>query len=289
LALTIFGSGLSGLLGKPFVSVPAEGFVPIAVPWFADVPLLGRVFFQHDPLVYYAYLLVPALWLLLYRTRVGRKISAVGDTPATADAMGISVAAVRYSCVLAGGLAAGLGGAYLSLAYTQIWVDNMTAGRGWIALAMVIFGAWDPVRTASDSPAPVQTAERRGAYGVGYNSDASTFAPEKHLVSAIWNWGPYYVEAVKQVRAGAWKSTDEWWPIGTDIVGLSPFGPAVSSAIKSLVEQRKADLMAGRFDVFWGPIKDQSGKLRIAVDERPPDTDLLRMDWFVEGVVGTVP
>jgi ABC-type uncharacterized transport system permease subunit len=148
LALTIFGSELSGLLGKPFVGVPAEGFVPIAVPWLVDVPLLGRLFFQHDPLVYCAYLLVPALWVLLCRTRVGLKISAVGDNPARAEALGISVVAVRYSCVLAGGLAAGLGGAYLSLAYTQIWVDNMTAGRGWIALAMVIFGAWDPVRTA---------------------------------------------------------------------------------------------------------------------------------------------
>jgi simple sugar transport system permease protein len=92
---------------------------------------------------------VPALWGLLYRTRSGLKVRAVGEDPRRADAMGISVAAVRYGCVLAGGLLAGLGGAYLSLAYTQIWVDNMTAGRGWIALAMVIFGAWDPLRAAA--------------------------------------------------------------------------------------------------------------------------------------------
>jgi ABC-type uncharacterized transport system permease subunit len=91
---------------------------------------------------------VPALWVLLYRTRPGLKVRAVGEHPRSADTMGISVAAVRYGCVLVGGLAAGLGGAYLSLAYTQIWVDSMTAGRGWIALAMVIFGAWNPVRTA---------------------------------------------------------------------------------------------------------------------------------------------
>jgi simple sugar transport system permease protein len=148
LALVIFGTGLSGLLGKPFIGVPAQGFAPVAVPWLADVPLLGSVFFQHDVLVYVAYVLVPALWVFLYRTRLGLKIRAVGEHPRSADALGISVVAVRYGCVLAGGLAAGLGGAYLSLAYTQMWVDNMTAGRGWIALAMVIFGGWNPARTA---------------------------------------------------------------------------------------------------------------------------------------------
>src|SRR5262245_3520881 len=148
LALTIFGTGLSGLLGRSFVGVPAEGFAPMAIPWLADVPLLGSVLFQHDPLVYVAYLLVPGLWLLLYRTRPGLHIRAVGEHPGSAEASGISVVAVRYGCVLAGGLAVGLGGAYLSLAYTQMWVDAMTAGRGWVALAMVIFGGWHPVRTA---------------------------------------------------------------------------------------------------------------------------------------------
>jgi ABC-type uncharacterized transport system permease subunit len=148
LALAIFGMGLSGLFGRPFVGVPATGFAPLEVPWLAEVPLLGRMFFQHDPLVYVAYLLVPGLGVLLYRTRLGLKVRAVGEHPRSADALGISVVGVRYSCVLAGGSVAGIGGAYLSLAYTQMWVDNMTAGRGWIALAMVIFGGWDPVRTA---------------------------------------------------------------------------------------------------------------------------------------------
>ena len=148
LALVIFGTGLSGLIGKPYVGVPAQGFAPVAVPWLADVPLLGRMFFQQDPLVYVAYLLVPRLWVFLYRTGPGLKVRAVGEQPRSADALGISVVVVRYSCVVAGGLSAGLGGAYLSLAYTQMWVDNMTAGRGWIALAMVIFGGWNPVYTA---------------------------------------------------------------------------------------------------------------------------------------------
>jgi basic membrane protein A len=170
--------------------------------------------------------------------------------------------------------------------WTNAWYDPATESEA--ANSLLDIGV-DVIATQSDSPAPVQTAERRGAYGVGFNADASKFAPEKHLTSAIWNWGPYYVAAIKQVRAGTWKSTDEWWPIGTGIVGLSPFGPMVADTLKNLVEQRKQDLMAGRFDVFWGPIKDQSGKLRIAAGEKPADEVLLGMNWFVEGVVGTVP
>jgi basic membrane protein A and related proteins len=170
--------------------------------------------------------------------------------------------------------------------WTNAWYDPATESEA--ANSLVDIGV-DVIATQSDSPAPVQTAERRGAYGVGFNADASKFAPEKHLTSAIWNWGPYYAAAVKQVRAGTWKSIDEWWPIGTGIVGLSPFGPVVADTLKNLVEQRKQDLMAGRFDVFWGPIKDQSGKLRIAAGEKPADEVLLGMNWFVEGVVGTVP
>jgi basic membrane protein A len=170
--------------------------------------------------------------------------------------------------------------------WTNAWYDPATESEA--ANGLLDIGV-DVIATQSDSPAPVQTAARRGAYGVGFNADASKFAPEKHLTSAIWNWGPYYVAAVKQVRAGTWKSTDEWWPIGTGIVGLSPFGPVVADTLKNLIEQRKQDLMAGRFDVFWGPINDQSGKLRIAAGEQPVDEVLLGMNWFVEGVIGTVP
>lgn len=170
--------------------------------------------------------------------------------------------------------------------WTNAWYDPATESEA--ANSLLDIGV-DVIATQSDSPAPVQTAERRGAYGVGFNADASKFAPTKHLTSAVWNWGPYYVEAVKQVRAGSWKSTDQWWPIGTGIVGLSPLGPTVADTLKNLVEERKQDLIAGRFDVFWGPIKDQPGKLRIAAGEKPVDEILLGMNWFVEGVVGTVP
>jgi simple sugar transport system permease protein len=148
LALTIFGVGLSGVLGRPFIGAPAPGFSPIPLPGLSGIPWLGTVFFSHDLLVYLGYVLAPVVWIFLHRTRWGLWVRATGEHPESAEAMGVNVAAVRYGCVLAGGVAAGLGGAYLSLAYTQMWVDQMTAGRGWVALAMVIFGTWNPLRTA---------------------------------------------------------------------------------------------------------------------------------------------
>jgi len=170
--------------------------------------------------------------------------------------------------------------------WTHAWYDPATESEA--ANSLLDIGA-DVIATQSDSPTPVQTAEKRGAYGVGYNSDAGKFAPQKHLVSAVWNWGPYYVETIKNVRAGTWKSADDWWPIDTGIAGLSSFGSAVPEDVKTLVERRKQDLVAHKFDVFWGPIKDQHGQLRIADGEKPSDTVLLLMDWLIEGMLGRVP
>jgi basic membrane protein A and related proteins len=176
--------------------------------------------------------------------------------------------------------------AKVHVVWTNTWYDPATESEA--ANGLLDLGA-DVIATQSDSPAPVQTAQRRGAFGIGYNSDASKFAPEKHLVSALWHWGPYYVDVVKQVRAGSWKSTDAWWPISTGIAALSPYGPAVPETVKTLVAQRQQEINAAHFDVFWGPIKDQSGQVRIAAGEKAADAVLLSMNWFVEGVVGTVP
>jgi simple sugar transport system permease protein len=149
LALTIFGTGLSAALGRTFVGVPASGFHATPVPGLAGIPLVGPVLFQQDPLVYLSYLLVPAAWIVLYRTRWGLEIRATGEHPEAADAMGVDVAGVRYACVAAGGVLAGIGGTFLSIAYTGMWIENMTAGRGWIAVALVIFATWDPLRAAA--------------------------------------------------------------------------------------------------------------------------------------------
>ncbi len=146
LALTIFGTGLSASLGRSYIGVPAAGFQPFPLPGLGDIPILGPMLFRQDALVYLSYALVAAAWYALYRTRWGLELRAVGERPEAADAMGVDVARVRYGCVAIGGVLAGVGGAYLSTAYTSMWIENMTAGRGWIAVALVIFATWDPLR-----------------------------------------------------------------------------------------------------------------------------------------------
>jgi simple sugar transport system permease protein len=147
LALTMFGAGLSGFLGKVVIGVPIANYLkPVTVPLLGSIPYLGEIFFQQDALVYISYLLIPLAVFWIYRTRPGLHLRAVGENPATADAMGINVYGVRYLYTFLGGCLAGLGGAYLSLAYTPVWLENMTAGRGWIAIALVIFAAWDPFK-----------------------------------------------------------------------------------------------------------------------------------------------
>ncbi|GAB6157781.1 ABC transporter permease [Desulfotomaculum varum] len=147
LALTLFGTGLSGFIGKPYIGIPVENsFKPVSLGFLSDIPFLGPVFFHHDMLVYITYILVPLLWFFIYYTRPGLHLRAVGENPAAADAMGVSVYKVRYLYVFLGGTLAGVGGAYLSLAYAPTWLENMTAGRGWIAVALVIFAIWNPLR-----------------------------------------------------------------------------------------------------------------------------------------------
>lgn len=146
LALTIFGTGLSASLGRAFIGIPAPGFHATPLAGLSQLPFLGPVFFQQDPLVYLSYFVVPVAWFILYRTRWGLHIRAVGEHPEAADAMGVDVARVRYLSVAVGGVLAGLGGTFLSTAYTGMWIENMTAGRGWIAVALVIFATWDPLR-----------------------------------------------------------------------------------------------------------------------------------------------
>lgn len=147
LALTIFGTGLSGFLGKSLIGVPLPvTFKPIAIPLLSDIPVLGVSLFKHDALVYLTYLLTLVCWFVLYRTKTGLKVRAVGESPGAADAAGVNVYAVRYICVILGGMLSGAAGAYLSLAYAPSWLENMTAGRGWIAVALVIFATWNPVK-----------------------------------------------------------------------------------------------------------------------------------------------
>jgi general nucleoside transport system permease protein len=147
LAVTLFGSGLTAFIGKPFVGVQAPVVLTrLPMPGLSQIPVLGQILFTQDAVVYASFILVPVLWYFIYRTRPGLNLRAIGESPATADAMGVGVASRRYLYTLVGGALAGIGGAYLSLGYTSTWVEGMTAGRGWIAVGLVVFGTWDPVR-----------------------------------------------------------------------------------------------------------------------------------------------
>jgi ABC-type uncharacterized transport system permease subunit len=147
LGITIAGTGLAALLGRSVVGVPARAtFDDVRVPLLADIPWLGGILFEQHALVYAGYVLAPLVWWAMRRTRVGLHLRAVGENPAAADAMGVRVALYRYGAVLFGGALAGLAGASLSLAESPGWTEGMTAGRGWIALALVIFATWNPMR-----------------------------------------------------------------------------------------------------------------------------------------------
>jgi simple sugar transport system permease protein len=146
LALTILGTGLSGLIGAGFVGARIAPAPQLAVPVLTGLPLVGRILFGQDAFVYASIALVAGIWRFLYGSRAGLVLRAVGDNPASAHALGHPVLRVRLIAVLFGGACAGLAGAYLSLAYTPFFAPGMTAGRGWIALALVVFASWRPLR-----------------------------------------------------------------------------------------------------------------------------------------------
>lgn len=146
LALTLFGVGLSAFVGRGFVGQVVVGVKGISIPLLSDLPVIGPLLFRFDPLVYGSIVLFVALGWFLGRTRGGLLIQAVGESPASAHAIGYHVIGIRYLAVLFGGAMSGLAGAYLSLAITPMWVEGMTAGRGWIALALVVFATWKPWR-----------------------------------------------------------------------------------------------------------------------------------------------
>lgn len=148
LAITIFGLGLSGLVGRDYVGVPLEHpMTKVTVPFLSEIPLLGPALFTDQHLLTYLGLLAALLlWFVLYYTRLGLRLRTVGESPVAADVAGVGVARTRYLAVSFGGVMAGVAGAYLSLAYRPSWGESMTDGMGWIALALAIFALWDPLR-----------------------------------------------------------------------------------------------------------------------------------------------
>ena len=146
LALTIFGLGLSAFIGQSYVSYSLPGLKAIAIPFLSDIPLLGPVLFKQDAVVYLSIIAYGAVAWTLTKTRLGLLLKAVGESPESAHAIGYPVILIRFGAVAFGGAMAGIAGAYLSTVYTPLWVQNMSAGRGWIAVALVVFATWKPTR-----------------------------------------------------------------------------------------------------------------------------------------------
>lgn len=146
LALAIFGVGLAGFVGKPYESRSLQSVADWPVPLLSELPWVGPVLFQQQPMVYLSWVLLALVWWFLYRSRSGLLLRAVGEDPAAAHAIGRSVYRVRYLAVVFGGALCGLGGACLSVFYAPMWVEGLVAGRGWIALALVVFATWRPFR-----------------------------------------------------------------------------------------------------------------------------------------------
>ena len=195
LALTIFGLGLADYLGTPLIGQTAPGFDKLALPILSGLPVFGRIFFQQDLLVYVSVLLVPLLWFFLEKTRWGLHLRAVGEYPQAAAAAGINVLHYRWVGVLGGGFLVGWGGAYLSLAYTHLWTSGLSAGRGWIAVALVIFAFWRPGRALL------------GAYLFGgvMAFQLRLQAVGTHLPSSLLLMLPYALTVIVLVFA-SWKS-----------------------------------------------------------------------------------
>ncbi len=152
LSLTIFGTGLSSFLGTNFVGkkMPVEVinfFKPIEIPLISKIPIIGEVLFNQDIYVYFSYILAVFLGIYLFKTRKGLNLTAIGENPSAADAAGIKIDLYKYIHILIGGALCGLGGAYLSVVQVPTWQENITAGRGWIAIALVIFSKWNPFKS----------------------------------------------------------------------------------------------------------------------------------------------
>ncbi|MGD8420177.1 MAG: ABC transporter permease, partial [Gammaproteobacteria bacterium] len=146
LALSILGVGLSAFVGKPYESEILPTVSAWRIPLLSDIPILGEALFSHQALVYFSWALFAGVVWFLYRSRPGLVLRAVGESPASAHSIGYHAIRIRYLATLFGGAMAGIGGAFLSVFYTPLWVEGMVAGRGWIAIALVVFATWRPLR-----------------------------------------------------------------------------------------------------------------------------------------------
>jgi len=176
--------------------------------------------------------------------------------------------------------------ATVHVVWTNSWFDP---GKEKEAASSLLDVGADVIATGADSAAPMQAAEERGALAIGYDSDGRQFAPRAFLTAPIWDWTVIYREVVQQVRAGTWKSSDCWNGLESGVVKLAPMSDKVPPEVKQLVEATAARIARKELVVFTGPFNRQDGSLAYPAGALPSDEELLKLDWFVEGVVGTIP
>ena len=174
----------------------------------------------------------------------------------------------------------------IKVIWVNTWFDPGKEGDA--AKALIDQGA-DIITQHTDSPAPLQVAEKRGVYGFGQASDMKAFAPKAQLTSIIDNWDAYYIARVKAAMDGTWTSTDTWDGIKPGMVEMAPYGDAVPADVREMADKLQASIVDGSFHAFQGPIKNQAGEIVVKEGEVIPDGDLVKMNWYVEGVDGTIP
>ena len=171
-----------------------------------------------------------------------------------------------------------------------VWVNSwFDPGKEGDAAKTLIDQGADIITQHTDSPAPLQVAEKRGVYAFGQASDMKAFAPKAQLTAIVDNWSGYYIDRVKALQEGKWESTDTWGGLKSGMVKMAPYGDAVPEDVRKAADKVKAAIMDGGFHPFQGPIKNQKGELVVKEGETISDGDLSKLNWYVEGVEGSIP
>jgi basic membrane protein A len=174
----------------------------------------------------------------------------------------------------------------VSVVWSNTWFDPATEKQA--AISLLDKGV-DVLAAYQDSPASIQAAAERKVWGIGNDSDMGRFAPETYISNPKWSWGPYYVQTVKSVMDGTWKSSAYFGSMKEGITDIAPLGKNVPADVKALVEKKKQEILNGTFDVFQGPIMDQDGKTRFEQGKKMTDEEILGTTWFVKGIKGVIP
>ncbi|MDI6861397.1 MAG: BMP family ABC transporter substrate-binding protein [Caldisericia bacterium] len=176
--------------------------------------------------------------------------------------------------------------AEVHVVWINAWYDPVNVA---IATNTLIANGADIIFSLMGEPTATIEAAKKGVYSIGYYYDKSSFAPDYVLTSRVFKWGVFYVDCIKKVKDGTWTNTPYWGGLKEGVVDLAPLGKMVPEDVKTLVEQKKKEIIEGKYDPFMGPIYDQQGNLRVKEGEELPDAEKKSIQWFVQGVVGTIP